>query len=486
MAIDRWTTVRGERFGDVVALRSEHEALDVEISLDVADPAGVQPPWGRYVAGVVAELRPPVGLSGRVSSTVPVGSGLSSSAALEVAVALALGVEGPPVAVAALCQRAEQRASGVPCGIMDQLASVAGVEGAALLIDCHTLDVRAIPLPPADEVEVVVVHSGVVRSLAGSAYADRAKQCANAERIIGPLRSATASDVERIAIPSCGRRARHVITENQRVGEFAAALVAGDLVTRGTLMLASHASLRDDFEVSTTELDELVVRLRAVPGVFGARLTGAGFGGCVVCLARPGAVTEGWVVRPVAGASVGVPAHRRNGQPQVALGVMETAVGQASDWPAGEARRGAGRCTGRRWWGRGTPTPTGSARPCRRASGSRRPRPRRGCVPVPSAVPPVRPPGRGRGGRPRSGSAAPRPARSHRRRARRAGCNPQRSRGRRDGAGRRRSARPSGRNDLVLVRLLSGQDVGIDLVEQAARVVADQLDQAETRSERPM
>ena len=306
MAIDRWTTVRGERFGDVVALRSEHEPLDVEVPLDVVDPAGVDPPWGRYVAGVVAEARPPFGLSGRVASTVPVGAGLSSSAALEVAVALALGVEGSPLAIAGLCQRAEQRASGVPCGIMDQLASVAGVEGAALLIDCHTLDVRSVPLPPTTEAEVVVVHSGVTRSLAGSAYAERARQCANAERIIGRLRAATLDDVERISHPIVRARARHVITENERVGRFAAALVAGDLDAAGALMLASHASLRDDFEVSTPELDDLVARLSAVPGVFGARLTGAGFGGCVVALARPGVVQEGWVVRPVAGASVTV------------------------------------------------------------------------------------------------------------------------------------------------------------------------------------
>jgi galactokinase len=306
MAIDRWTTVQGERFGDVVALRSEQEPLDVEVPIDVTDPGAVVPPWGRYVAGVVAEAKPPVGFSGRVSSTVPVGSGLSSSAALEVAVALALGVEGSPVAVAALCQRAEQRASGVPCGIMDQLASVAGVEGAALLIDCHSLAIEPVALPPVTEAEVVVVHSGVTRELAGSAYAERARQCANAERIVGPLRLARVEDVERINHPVVRARARHVVSENERVRQFAAALATGDLEGAGRLMLASHASLRDDFDVSTPELDALVARLVALPGVFGARLTGAGFGGCVVALARPGAVTEGWKVRPVAGATVRV------------------------------------------------------------------------------------------------------------------------------------------------------------------------------------
>jgi galactokinase len=304
MAIDRWTTVRGERFGDVVALRSEHEPTDVEVPLDVVDPAAIEPPWGRYVAGVVAEARPRFGLSGRVSSTVPVGSGLSSSAALEVSVALALGVQGEPLAVAGLCQRAEQRASGVPCGIMDQLASVAGVEGAALLIDCHTLELTPVELPPATEAEVVVVHSGVARSLAASAYAERARQCANAARIIGPLWAAVPGDVERINHPIVRARARHVLSENERVRAFAAALRAGDLPAAGRLMADSHASLRDDFEVSTPELDRLVARLSERPGVFGARLTGAGFGGCVVALARPGALDEGWVVRAVAGATV--------------------------------------------------------------------------------------------------------------------------------------------------------------------------------------
>lgn len=304
MAIDRWTTVTGEHFGTVVALRSEQEPEDVEVPLAVADPASIEPVWGRYVAGVVAELRPGVGFSGRVSSTVPVGSGLSSSAALEVSVALALGATGSPLEVALLCQRAEQRASGVPCGIMDQLASTAAVAGSAVLIDCTSLELQPVELPPPSDAEIVVVHSGVPRALAGSAYAERAAQCANAARIIGPLREATSADLERISHPLVRARARHVISENERVLAFVAALRAGDLAGAGALMRASHESLRDDFEVSTPELDALVARLVATPGVFGARLTGAGFGGCVVALTRPGAVSEGWKVQAVAGASV--------------------------------------------------------------------------------------------------------------------------------------------------------------------------------------
>jgi galactokinase len=183
---------------------------------------------------------------------------------------------------------------------MDQLTAAAGVAGAALCIDCTTLTITPVPLP--DDVEVVVVHSGEDRALAGSAYAERAAQCAAAEALVGPLRRASIEDLGAIADPVVRRRARHVVTENQRVGAAVAALAAGDGPKVGRLMVASHASLRDDFEVSTPALDRLVARLVAVPGVLGARLTGAGFGGCAVAIARPGALDEGWVVRPVGGA----------------------------------------------------------------------------------------------------------------------------------------------------------------------------------------
>jgi galactokinase len=172
-----------------------------------------------------------------------------------------------------------------------------------MLLDCTTLAVEAVPLPAA--VEVVAVDSGERRSLVGSAYAERAAQCRAAEREIGPLRDATLTAVERITAPAVRRRARHVVTENRRVRDAAAALRRRDLATVGMLMAASHASLRDDFEVSTVALDALVARLAATPGVYGARLTGAGFGGCVVALAEPGALDEGWVVRPVGAASAG-------------------------------------------------------------------------------------------------------------------------------------------------------------------------------------
>ena len=304
LAIDLATTVEVERGGDVVRLRSSAEAEPAVVPLDVADPSAVEPAWARYVAGVVAEVRPSAGAVGHVRSTVPTGAGLSSSAALEVAVALALGFEGSPVELALACQRAEQRASGVPSGIMDQLASTAGVAGAALLLDCSALAWEAVPLP--EDMEVVVVHSGQARALVGSPYAERRRQCEAAEALVGPLATASPEAVEAIADPVVRRRARHVVTENGRVRSAAVALAAGEAAEAGRLMAASHASLRDDFEVSTPRLDALVGDLHAAPGVHGVRLTGAGFGGCVVALTERGALPSdrGWHVRAVAGARV--------------------------------------------------------------------------------------------------------------------------------------------------------------------------------------
>ena len=302
MAIHLGTTVEGTPGGETVSLTSADEAVPATVPLDVEDPATVEPGWARYVAGVVAEVRPTTGFTGTVSTTLPIGGGLSSSAALEVAVALALGFEGTPLELAEACQRAEQRASGVPSGIMDQLASAAGVEGAALLIDCRSMEVRPVAVP--DDIEIVVVDSGEARTLVGSAYAERRGQAEMAESVIGPLRDATTLDLKKLQDPVTAARARHVMTENARVWAFAEALSQGWPAEAGALMAASHASLRDDYEVSTPTLDALVGRLSATPGVYGARLTGAGFGGCVVALTEPGALTEGWKVRPAAAAQV--------------------------------------------------------------------------------------------------------------------------------------------------------------------------------------
>lgn len=304
MAIDLGTTVSGERSGDKIVLRSDAEAEPAHLPLDVREARLVEPPWARFVAAVVEQVRPAVGFTGEVASSLPLGGGLASSASFTIAVALALGATTEPLALSRLAQEAEHRAIGVPCGIMDQLAITGGVAGHALLLDCQELTVAPVPLPA--EVNVLVLDSGEKRRLTGSAYAERRAQCAAAEAEIGPLRRATDADVTRLQDEVLRRRAHHVVTENQRVRDMASALAASDVVAAGELMSASHASLRDDFEVSTDRLDHLVASLAETPGVYGARLTGAGFGGCVVAVARPGAVPWTTPVRAVDGASITV------------------------------------------------------------------------------------------------------------------------------------------------------------------------------------
>lgn len=306
MAIGLGTEITGDRGGNWVMLGSDRYEGVAEIPLaGVDDIASLEPRWARYVAAVVDEIRPTDGLVGMVHSTLPASSGLASSAALEVAVATALGADRlDPVTAARACQRAEERAAGVPCGIMDQLVALAAVEGMALRIDCDTLDMQHVPFP--DDAEVVVIHSGEHRELSTSAYAERRAECEAAEQLVGRLRDASPVDVEAIDDPVLRRRARHVTTENERVDAMAAALAKGQVAYAGELMVASHASMRDDFEVSTPVLDELVGAVRGVPGVYGARVTGAGFGGCVIVLCKPKTRLAGpvvWRGRPAGGAT---------------------------------------------------------------------------------------------------------------------------------------------------------------------------------------
>ncbi|MEI7591892.1 MAG: galactokinase [Actinomycetes bacterium] len=306
MAIDLGTTVVANRCEDHVVLRSAQFPGVTDIALDISDPTTVEPSWGRYVAGVVSVLRPSRGIDGHISTTIPVGTGLSSSAALEVAVALALGASANTLDLARQCQQAEQIASGVPCGLMDQLTSAGGREGHALMIDFRNLQVSPIPVP--EQVEIVVVHSGQARELATSAYALRRSQLEAAQHLIGPLRDAKLVDVDTIADPTIAARARHVVSENQRVREFADAFASGDIQRAGHIMNDAHVSFRDDFEASTPTVDQLVERLSAQPGVYGVRLTGGGFGGCVVALTKPGTLSQGWVVRASRGAWIDGPA----------------------------------------------------------------------------------------------------------------------------------------------------------------------------------
>jgi galactokinase len=296
MAIDREVLVRAEPRHDLrVVMRSEALAGTVELdSHGVDDPRGVQPAWGRPVAAILGLLVDAgvgvVGFDATVSSTVPVGSGLSSSAAFAVGVAMTAsfvaGSSAPePALIARVAQAAEQLATGVPCGAMDQLASVFGRAGHALLLDCRSLEVTPVALPAS--AAVVVIHTGTSRRLEDSAYAARRAACeaAAARAGVAALRDATPEQVADDPI------ARHVVSENRRVLEFVDALHRGELDRCGALMLASHASLRDDFSVSTAELDVLVDALHDA-GAYGARLTGAGFGGCAVALVEADAVQD--------------------------------------------------------------------------------------------------------------------------------------------------------------------------------------------------
>lgn len=312
MAIDLGTTITGSWTGaedSTVMLESDGFDGSLSFTLDADDPAmvdpsSVEPAWGRYVAAVASLVhRGGPGFEGRASTTIPIGTGLSSSAALEVAVAVVLGADGSAVDIASACQQAELLASGVPCGVMDQLTSLAGVAGHALLIDFRTLDIEPVPLPP--DLSVVVVHSGQARELATSAYAERREQLEAAQLIVGPLRDAALDDLEAIDDPVVRARSRHVVTENARVLRFADALRSGDTRAAGALMVEAHASFRDDFEASTPVVDALVDRLVATPGVHGARLTGGGFGGCVVALVEPGTPTDEWGRHWVVEASAG-------------------------------------------------------------------------------------------------------------------------------------------------------------------------------------
>jgi galactokinase len=248
--------------------------------------------------------RPESGGSIHVGSTLPLGSGLSSSAALAVALSEAFGVDGTPLVVARLCQAAEHRI-GVPVGIMDPLVCAGGRAGHALWIDTATDTTRQVPVPVG--AVFTVVDSGRRRDLRTSAYALRVAECEAAAALIGPLGTAGPDDIAGLRDPLLRRRARHVVTECERVDAFAAALAADDLTTAGILMDQSHASLATDFEATTAEVDDLVAHLRRHPGVLGARMTGAGWGGCVVVLAEPGAPelpgpgAAAWRVAPVDG-----------------------------------------------------------------------------------------------------------------------------------------------------------------------------------------
>ncbi|HTZ05515.1 MAG TPA: galactokinase [Gaiellaceae bacterium] len=300
VAIDLFTTVRlRPRGDDLVTVEASDLGERDAFRLDAIDRTGT---WRDYVRGVVRLLRLRSGAELHIASELPRGAGLSSSAALETAVARALS-DLSPRELALLCRRAENEFVGVSCGIMDQFTVANAKAGHALLLDCRDLSFEHIPIPP--EIRIMVCDSHVDRRLADSAYNERRDACARAAAGLGvpALRDAGLGQLERL--PADLRRvARHVVTENARVLEGAAELSAGNLGAFGALMNESHASLRDDFDVCPPALDTLAAAVRGIPGCYGCRLTGAGFGGCTVALVDRASVADVRRAAQALGASV--------------------------------------------------------------------------------------------------------------------------------------------------------------------------------------
>jgi galactokinase len=306
IAIDRaaWLALSPGDEGQVRVAALDMDDV-ISFSLDALSP-GTAKGWGAYPQGVAWALQEAgfelSGLDAALSSDVPIGAGLSSSAAVEVAFAMAwvaLGdLEIEKQRLASLCQRAENVYVGVACGIMDQAASLLGRAGHALLLDCHTLTSEQVPLP--DGAVVVVSDTGVRRRLSGSNYNSRRAQVQEGLRLlhahlpeIASLRDVSVQDLERLEhlLPEpARRRVRHVVTEIARVQAGAESLRAGRLEAFGETLIASHLSSRQDYESSIFELDVLSEAAWAVEGCYGARLSGAGFGGCTLGVVESGAV----------------------------------------------------------------------------------------------------------------------------------------------------------------------------------------------------
>jgi galactokinase len=288
---------------EMVVLHSLNFRGDASFPLDSIEATG--PRWAQYVKGVAWAMQqagyPLRGLDIAVEGDVPVGSGLSSSAAIEVAIATAFAhatetdIPGPEIAQ--ICKKAENDFAGVPSGIMDQFISAVGKEGHALFLDCRDLSFEQIPFDPeAAGLTLVVADTAKRRSLAESVYGQRVEECAEAVKLlrqfmpdINSLRDVPFDrfQVYQPKLPDViRRRARHVITENARVLGAVDALRFGAIEGLGAMMNASHDSLRDDYEVTGTHLDAMVEESRRIPGVIGSRMTGAGFGGCTVTLVK--------------------------------------------------------------------------------------------------------------------------------------------------------------------------------------------------------
>jgi galactokinase len=308
MAIERYTVMAADRrAGDAKQIQLLSTCCDQPAMIDLAQPLKPFPKgaWANYPAGVIAGFLArglnPGGFDATIHSTVPLGGGLSSSAALEVATATLLevitGKKLDPVEKALLCQKAEHEFAGMPCGIMDQFISIMGRENHLLLLDCRSRQTEHVPLNDPS-VTVLIVNTNVKHELTGSEYPARRKQCETAAKILGvpSLRDATPDALENAwgwMDEVVYRRARHVIGEIERTIYAAEGIRASNWPTVGQLMYASHCSQRDDYEVSCQELDAVVEIAEAIGikgGVYGCRMTGGGFGGCTVALVKSDAV----------------------------------------------------------------------------------------------------------------------------------------------------------------------------------------------------
>lgn len=294
MAIDRavWIALRPRPDGIVRVFSADYEGWG---EFDLANFSHENAGWLEYIKGTAWSLQQAdhklQGWEGVMAGDVPIGAGLSSSAALEMATARAFatvsGLVWQPAPMALLGQKAENKWVGVNCGIMDQMISAAGEADHALLIDCRSLVIQSVPLP-ADTM-VVVMDTATRRGLVDSAYNERRAQCEEAAAYFGVqvLRDVSLEKFRAEAAgldPITHRRARHIITENERTLAAVVAMRQDDAITMGRLMNDSHTSLRDDFEVSNQELNIMVEIAQAQEGCYGARMTGAGFGGCAVAL----------------------------------------------------------------------------------------------------------------------------------------------------------------------------------------------------------
>jgi galactokinase len=310
MAIDLATqaTYTPDPGSFLISLSSDQFAVPWEISLGGTAPSH---PQAVLAAGLIRRLRPTSGGTIAVTSTLPMGAGLSSSAAFSVALLLALGDTSDPLALAKRCQEAEAD-TGAHVGLLDPLAIAGAQAGHALAIDFATNSMHPVRIP--DTAAFVIVHSGETRVLGTSPYATRRAECDTAAKYLeGPLGLCQLADLSALPTQILRRRARHVVTECARVKEIERLLARGNLVRTGQLMTEGHRSLTEDFRVSTPAVDQLVAHLVRQPGVYGARMTGGGFGGCVIALCAPDspalepeahAPLRAWRVSPSPGAAL--------------------------------------------------------------------------------------------------------------------------------------------------------------------------------------